>query len=252
LDWLTEDWSIFQLRKGHRFSTDDMLTAWMAWRFNPGGKECLDLGSGLGTVGLLTLYKMSPAAQLTMVEVQEISYSLACRTVNLNALQGRVELFHDDLRGAAVLSSGRKWDQITGSPPYFTVGTALMSPHPQRAGARMELKGDVFDYCSAAAQVLAEDGVFTFVHAASDPRPEKAIEASGLQLICRRAVRFRAGQKPTIALFVCAWNGVRQDEPDFIIRDHEGVWTAEVLSMRKAMGWPDPRPDPGPDLPLSL
>jgi len=243
LDRLTEKWDIFQLRKGHRFSTDDLLTAWMAWRFNPTGKECLDLGSGIGTVGLLTLYKMAAEARLTTIEVQEVSYSLACRTVNLNRLEERVTLVHADLRSAEVLATGKKWDQVTGSPPYFPVGTAVMSPHPQRAGARMELKGDVFDYCKAAAQVLSDDGFFTFVHAAGDPRPEQAIRASGLQLICRRNVCFRAGRKPTIALFVCAWRGVRQDEPDFVIRDEEGVWTPETLNMRKSMGGPDPRPD---------
>ena len=58
LDVLTENWKIFQLKKGHRFSTDDLLTAWTAWRFRPDGNRLLDLGCGLGTVGLLTLYKM--------------------------------------------------------------------------------------------------------------------------------------------------------------------------------------------------
>jgi tRNA1Val (adenine37-N6)-methyltransferase len=238
LDRLTESWRIFQLRKGHRFSTDDLLTAWMAWRFNPEATDCLDLGTGIGTVGLLTLHKMRPSARLTAVEVQEISYSLARRTVNLNALQNRVELVLGDLRSAKVLSSGRLWDQITGSPPYFPVGTAVISPHPQRAGARMELKGDVFDYCAAAARVLAEGGFFTFVHAAGDPRPEQAIQASGLQLRCRRNVRFRADRSPTIALFVCAWGGDRQDEPDFVIRDKKGALTAENRSMRVEMGGP--------------
>lgn len=238
LDHLTDSWRIFQLRKGHRFSTDDLLTAWMAWRFNPEATDCLDLGSGIGTVGLLTLYKMGLAAHLTAVEVQEISYSLARRTVSLNGIQDRVELVHGDLRSAKVLSSGRKWDQITGSPPYFPVGTAVISPHPQRAGARMELKGDVFDYCTAAAAVLAEAGFFTFVHAAGDPRPEQAIRASGLQLRCRRNVRFRADRPPSIALFVSTWGGERQDEPDFVIRDEKGALTVENRAMRKEMGGP--------------
>jgi tRNA1(Val) A37 N6-methylase TrmN6 len=181
---------------------------------------------------------MGNAAQLTTLEIQEISYSLACRTVKLNGLEERVELFHGDLRSAKVLNTGRKWDQITGSPPYFPVGSALMSSHPQRAGARMELKGDVFDYCAAAAQVLSDEGIFTFVHAAGDPRPERAIEASGLRLRCRRNVRFRAGKAPTIALFVCGWGGDRMDENDLVIRDEKGVWTPETLKMLRVMGAP--------------
>ena len=30
LDQLTGEWSVFQLKKGHRFSTDDVVTAWTA------------------------------------------------------------------------------------------------------------------------------------------------------------------------------------------------------------------------------
>jgi tRNA1(Val) A37 N6-methylase TrmN6 len=216
-----------------------LLTAWTAWRFNPHATRCLDLGSGIGSVGLLTLHKMAETAVLTCVEIQQISYSLACRTVKFNGLQDRVKLVHGDLRNAELLACEDSWDQVTASPPYFPVGSALASPHPQRAGARMELKGDVFDYCKAAARVLAEDGVFTLCHAAADSRPEEAIWSSGLKLLSRREVFFRAGQKPTIALFVCARTGERQDEEHFTIRDANGRWTEEYLAMRREMGVSD-------------
>lgn len=241
LDVLTSEWKIFQLKRGHRFSTDDVLTAWMAWRFNPKAERCLDLGAGIGTVGLLTLHKMQEKATLTSVEVQEISYSLARRTVALNGIGDRVRLILGDIRDESLWAPGEKWSQITGSPPYFPVGTAVISPHPQRAGARMELKGDVFDYCFRASRVLAPDGVFSFCHAASDPRPEQAVEKAGLRLICRRNVRFRENQKPTISLFVCAWSGERKDEADFIVRSAEGRWTEEYIAMRREMGVPDLR-----------
>ena len=80
LDHLAGSWKIYQLKGGHRFSADDVLTAWTAARVCPQAREILDLGSGLGSVGLLTLYRL-PEAVLTGVEVQEISYSLASKTV---------------------------------------------------------------------------------------------------------------------------------------------------------------------------
>ena len=239
LDVLTERWKIFQLRKGHRFSSDDVLTAWTAWKFKPDGTRCLDLGCGIGTVGLLTLYKMPSTAQLLSVEVQEISYSLAVRTVRYNGLEGRVQVVHSDLRDHDNWASNTRYDQVTGSPPYFPLGTALVSPHPQRAGARMELKGDVHDYCKAAASVLAEDGVLSLCHAAGDPRPEAALEAVGLRVLSKRDVVFREGKRPTISLYAAAWSGDRKDEPDFVLRDEKGRWTQECLSMRREMGIPD-------------
>ena len=99
LDTLAGDWRIFQLRTGHRFSADDLLTAWAAVRAKPEALRLLDLGSGLGSVGLLVLWKLPTTGHLTMVEVQAVSHALACHTVAYNDLTGRVTLHHQDLRG---------------------------------------------------------------------------------------------------------------------------------------------------------
>src|SRR3989442_11978121 len=88
LDILGGDCRIFQLRTGHRFSADDLLTAWTAVRANPAARQVLDLGAGIGSVGLLALWKLPTAGHLTMVEVQAVSHALACRTVAYNGLAG--------------------------------------------------------------------------------------------------------------------------------------------------------------------
>ena len=58
LDLLAGDWGIFQLRGGHRYSTDDLPTAWTAARARPSARRLLDLGSGIGSVGLVTLWRL--------------------------------------------------------------------------------------------------------------------------------------------------------------------------------------------------
>ena len=241
LDVLTPDWKIFQLKKGHRFSTDDLMTAWLAWRHRPEGKRLLDLGCGLGTVGLLTLHKMSPDATLTGVEVQEVSVRLAERTVLFNRLSERVTLFHSDLRENGWVPEGQTYDIITGSPPYFPLGTAVVSPHPQRAGARMELRGHVGDYVQRAAQLLSDDGIFSLCHVAGDPRGLEAIHASGLRCVSKLDVVFREGKKPTISLYACAREGDSCEEGVFTIRDAAGEFTEEYLAMRMEMGMPELR-----------
>jgi tRNA1(Val) A37 N6-methylase TrmN6 len=112
----------------------------------------------------------------------------------------------------------------------------VQSPYSQRAAARIELHGDVFDYCRSAAGHLAPDGRLCFCHAAADARPEQAIAQAGLTLLGRQEVIFRAGQPPLIALFTCALAGPRQDPPVFRIRDDAGRWTEEYLAMRREMG----------------
>lgn len=231
-DHLAGDWRIYQLKHGHRFSADDLLTAWTAARCSPSALRLLDLGCGIGSVGLLTLWKLPSAASLTGVEVQQVSLELARRTVAYNGLEHRVRLHHHDLRE---FQYPERFPLITGSPPYFPEGTALRSPHPQRAAARLELHGDVFDYCRAAARHLEPQGRFVFVHAAGDPRPERAIEQAGLRLLRRQDVHVRPG-KALIALFTCGPSGVRQEARPFLIRDERNRWTDEYLEMRREMG----------------
>jgi tRNA1Val (adenine37-N6)-methyltransferase len=232
LDILAGSWRIFQLRNGHRFSADDVLTAWAAVQAHPNARRLLDLGAGIGSVGLLALWKLPDTAHLSMVEVQAVSHALARRTVAYNRLQGRVTLYHQDLRSWP----GGAFDLVTGSPPYLPLGSGVWPQHPQKAAARFELHGDIFDYCQAAARSLAEHGVFCFCYAASDPRSTQAIAQAGLTPVRRQAVYFRASLPPSIALFTCAWHGECVDLPPLVIRDHTGRWTPEYLAMREAMG----------------
>ena len=86
LDRICGDWSIFQLKKGHRFSTDDMLTAWIGvheWerRTTGGVPTLIDLGAGIGSVGLMVLWKMPKSTRTTFIEVQPVSHQLCRRTI---------------------------------------------------------------------------------------------------------------------------------------------------------------------------
>ncbi len=240
LDRICNDWRIFQLRKGHRFSTDDLLVAWLAAQLRPDAPLQIDIGSGTGSVGLLTLQHRPADARLVMVEAQEVSVGLARRTVALNGLADRIEIRHGDLRDPNMLPPHEHgtYPLVTGSPPYFPVGAGVMSPHPQRAACRMELRGDVFDYCTTAAQAMTPDGVFCLVHSAVDPRPEAAIDAAGLRVIRRHDVLFRDGRAPTIAIWAAAFEGERDDAPPIIIRDADGEFNAAYLDIRASMGAP--------------
>ena len=235
LDRLIGDWQILQLRRGHRFSTDDLLTAWEASRALPAPVRLLDLGSGIGSVGLMTLWPYRQSAHLTGVEVQEVSWQLAQRTVALNGLGAQVKMLRGDLRDPP-LDPAERFDLVTGSPPYFPVGQGLISKNPQRAGARIELRGDVFDYCRTAAKHMAEEGRFCFCHSAADSRPQEAITRAGMVLLSRREVYFRAGRDPMISLFVCAWRGELSACDPVVVRDEEGEWTPGYLQIRREMG----------------
>jgi len=235
-DRLAGDWHIHQLKRGHRFSADDLLTAWVAAEAAPGARRLLDLGAGIGSVGLMTLWRMDPAATLVMVEAQEVSHRLARRTLQDTGLHSRVEPRLGDLRDPASVPEAGVYDLVTGSPPYVPLGKGHVSPVPQRAGARMELRGTIADYARTAARALTPDGRFVVCFAAADPRGEAALSDAGLHLRRRLDVVFRSGQPPMISVFVAALApGPRTDER-LVIRDAAGRWTEPYLDVRRAMG----------------
>ncbi len=240
LDLLIGGWWVWQLKRGHRFSSDDCLTAWVAARSLPRAQNLLDLGSGIGSVGLMTLWNMPKEAHLRCVEVQELSYGLARRSVEYNGLEARVELDLGDIRDHEVVGETHAYDLVTGSPPYFPLGKAVASPHPQRAAARMELHGSVFDYCESASRSLAEDGRFVFCHSATDERPEQAIDSVGLKLLGRQDVIFGEAQAAMISIFECGWHGEQRSWKPLQVRDPEGRWTSDYQKVRRDMGIPDP------------
>lgn len=241
LDKLIGTWRIYQLEKGHRFSTDDLVTAWRAWQALPGARTLLDLGCGIGSVGLSTLYHLGPETTLVGVEAQEISVGLARRTLALNGLSHRARIVHGDLRDERVLEPGSTFELITGSPPYVPLGSGLLSSHPQKAGARIELRGSVFDYCRAAARWLAPGGRFCFVMVADDPRTEAAPLEAGLVVVERWEYVFGRGRRPHIATLVCARKGdlpegTERKTGELVIRGPDGEWTEAYQAFRREMG----------------
>jgi len=246
LDPIVGEWQILQLKRGHRFSVDDLVTSWRAAANQPEARRLLDIGSGIGSVGLSALWKVGdPRATLVGVEIQEVSHLLAARTVRINGLEGRVTMVHGDLRDPEVVPSALRptegFDLITGSPPYIPEGKGVLSPIPQRAGARIELKGSVFDYCQSARRWLAPGGRFAFVMAAQDPRTEEAPRSHGLRVVERLDVTFREGRSPHIAVLVC---GREEDVPEsqerrlvqLTIRARDGSYTEACDHFRREMG----------------
>uniref|UniRef100_A0A7S2RZC6 Methyltransferase small domain-containing protein n=1 Tax=Rhizochromulina marina TaxID=1034831 RepID=A0A7S2RZC6_9STRA len=240
-DLVNRRWRLFQLKKGHRFSNDDLFTAWRAALAHPSATRLLDLGCGIGSVGLSTLFKVgSPTATLVGIEAQEASHALLTATLSFNGLAGRVTALHGDLRDLSLIRAEERFDLITGSPPYLPCDSGVLSNMPQKAACRIELRGDVYDYCSTARYRLAPNGRFCFVMLAQDPRTEDAVRVNHMTILERWDYTFKPGRKPHICTLVCA----REEDvaPDFepvhgsmLIRDEAGDFTEEHFAFKRHM-----------------
>ena len=203
LDAISGHFRLFQLREGHRFSTDDILTAWYGTAWCPTARTALDLGSGIGTVGMIVAWRL-PGARLVTVEAQSQSVALARKSARFNGVGERYEIREGDFREAGVLREGELFDLVTGSPPYFPPGSGIESEHPQKLACRFELRGTVADYCAAAAKHLAPGGFFACVfpyEPAQLTRVESGAREAGLVIVRCRPVVFREGEPPLVGLF---------------------------------------------------
>ena len=116
LDALCGDLRLYQLQQGHRFSTDDLLTAWYGTTWCPTVRSILDLGSGIGTVAMVAAWRC-PGARVVTIEAQPDSVRLARKAAIHNQLTERMEIREGDFREATVLSADERFDLLLGSPP---------------------------------------------------------------------------------------------------------------------------------------
>lgn len=248
LDAISGHFRLLQLRDGHRFSTDDILTAWYGTSWCPTAQRALDLGSGIGTVGMICAWRL-PGARFVTIEAQSDSVALARRSARYNGLEDRYEIRQGDFRDAGLLGAEETFDLITGSPPYFPLDAGVKSEHPQKLACRFELRGTVADYCSTAAAHLARGGWFACVFP-TDPaqlaRVEAGANAAGLVIVRRRPVVFREGEPPLIGLFgmmrredLPEWfRGQTWVEPELVIRTREGKIHPEYSAVKLSIGFP--------------
>jgi len=248
LDAISGHFRLFQLRDGHRFSTDDLLVAWYGTSWCPSARTALDLGSGIGAVGMICAWRL-PGARFVTIEAQTESVALARKSARYNGLTDRYEIREGDFREPGRLHTEEEFDLITGSPPYFSPDAGVPSEHPQRLACRFELRGTIADYCSVAARHLAPGGFFACVfptEPAQRKRVESGAKGAGLVIVRKRPVVLREGEPPLLTLLGMMrsddlperFRGQIWEEPPLIIRTRNGEIHPEYSAVKLAIGFP--------------
>jgi tRNA1Val (adenine37-N6)-methyltransferase len=250
LDALCGHWRLVQLRDGHRFSTDDVLAAWYGTSWCPSARTVLELGSGMGTAGMIAAWRL-PGARFVTVEAQEASVALARKSARYNGLtQERYDIRHGDLRDPDVLDPALRFDLILGTPPYWPPEAGVHGDHPQKVACRFELRGSVADYAATASRHLAPGGVFACVFPCRpDNQHQRAIDGArevGLVLVRWRPVTFKEGDEPLVGLYLfmraddlpAALHDDPWQEPTITIRMKDGSVHPEYARIKLAFGFP--------------
>lgn len=236
-DALTRDFRILQRAKGHRFSSDDLATAYVAWHARPDAKRVLDLGCGIGSV-LMHLAWVMKDASFVGVEAQAMSFALLERNIARAAISSRTRVHHGDLREEAVIEKlGTGFDLVTGTPPYFPPGHASTAMDEQRAYARIEYRGGVEAYLATAGRVLAADG--TVVMCGDARARERVTQGAGdakLVIRARCDVIPREGEPALFSIWTLGRTASEVRTSSMTMRDRAGERTEDARNLRRFSG----------------
>ncbi|HVV83391.1 MAG TPA: hypothetical protein VHE35_09940, partial [Kofleriaceae bacterium] len=258
LCYLAGDWRLFQKVRGHRWSLDDLVTAWVATRDLDAARRwrALDLGCGLGSVLLMVAWRL-PHADVVGLEAQADRAAMGRRSIAWNGADDRCRIVDGDLRdAAAVLAAagvGRDpggFELVTGTPPYFPRGTGTEPVHAHAAPCRFELRGGVEAYLEAAAAVAAPGARIAICSSTLErERVVAAAQASGLARREHWEIVPREGKAALVAVDVFEAAGAAtagaagaDETHTMVVRDRAGAWTPAFRAVRDALGMPSTPP----------
>lgn len=159
---------IYQDTDGFNFSIDSMLLADFA-SVTARVKNICDLCSGNAPIPLYLTLRSK--AKIIGVEVQQHSYDLAIKSINVNNLDNQIEMINANLIGINKMIGASKFDLVTVNPPFFKIGDNNVNPNDLKAIARHEVLANLDDIVKEASILLNSKGRLAMVH-----RPDRLAE----------------------------------------------------------------------------
>jgi tRNA1(Val) A37 N6-methylase TrmN6 len=240
LCFLTGDWRLFQKQQGHRWSLDDLVTAWIASRRQDPARalRVLDLGCGLGSVLLMVAWKL-PRATVIGIEAQPDRAAMGRRSIAYNGVEERCRIVDGDLRDAELLAREAPFELVTGTPPYFPRGTGTESAKPHALPCRFEVRGGVEAYLEVARRVVAPGGEIVVCTAALER--ERVDAAIGDLALHRREhwdIVPREGKDVLVMVDVLTAAPTDATTHTLVVRDRASTWTPAFQRVRSDLGLP--------------
>ena len=151
---------LLQPARGYRVAIDAVLLA-AAIDAAPGARV-LDLGAGVGAVGLCLAARV-PGCTVTGIEVQPTLARLAERNAVLNGMNERVRTIVHDLARPLPSELGL-FDRVATNPPYLAAAVADPSPDPSKALATVESSADLARWLAVATGAAKSAGTLLVIH----------------------------------------------------------------------------------------
>jgi tRNA1(Val) A37 N6-methylase TrmN6 len=242
-----------QPAKGHRAGTDAILLAAAAPA--EGVSRLVDVGAGVGAVGLALLARLGEASA-DLVEKDSDLAALAEQNAARNGLRARTRVLRLDVNAARDRQSAGLLDEaadlVVTNPPFFDAQNVRASAHPKRASAHVfdrKSPGDdsppLEKWINASLNLLCAGGRLIVVH-----RPDALAQLLGafgrrLGAVAILPVHPNA-RAPAHRILIAGFKGARGPislRPGLVLHDETGAFApfAEALHRGEALiDWGDP------------
>lgn len=194
------------------------------------GQRVLDMGTGTGVIPIL-LEAKTKGREFIGLEIQELSYDMAVRSVALNRLEEKVHIVKGDIKNASEIFGKASFDVVTCNPPYMNDMHGLKNPDLPKAIARHEVLCTLEDVCRQASELLRVGGSFHMVH-----KPFRLAEIFtrlqqyGLEPKRMRLVHPYIDKEPNMVLIEAVKGGKSMIKigPPLIVYKEPKVYTEEI------------------------
>ena len=230
---LNKNLKIIQRSDYFNFSIDSLLISEFV-NIQKSTKKILDLGTGNAAIPLFLSKKTS--AKIYGIEIQEISYKLALRNININDLNEQIYIIYDNMKNYSNYFNMGAFDIVISNPPFFKINenTNFLNELKQLSIARHEVEINLEELIKIASELVKDRGYFYLVH-----------RADRLSEILSNLIKYRFEAKKIkfcyttkyknakIVLIEAIKNGKTGLTilPPLIINKENGEYTDEVLKM---------------------
>ena len=230
---LNKNLKIIQRSDYFNFSIDSLLISEFV-NIQKNTKKILDLGTGNAAIPLFLSKKTS--AKIYGIEIQEVSYNLALRNININSLNEQIYIIYDNMKNYSKYFNSGSFDIIISNPPFFKINenTNFLNELKQLSIARHEVEINLEELVKIASELVKDRGYFYLVH-----RADRLSEILNNLLNYRfeaKKIKFCYTTKyknAKIVLIEAIKNGKPGLTilPPLIINKENGEYTDEILKM---------------------
>lgn len=228
--------SVYQRKKGYRFSLDSVLLANFAFEEGIRG-DVLEVGAGVGVVSMLIARSERAVGRIVAVEIQESLAEMARINMATNHLAASIEVVNADVR-EYVKGCGKMFDAVVSNPPFGRVDAGRVNPDREKRIARHEYTLDAANLGTVISSSLSAKGKFFLIY------PARRLLDVGCKMNRRglklEKIRLVHSFRDKEAEFVLMKGGVgKQSEttvmPPLYIYKRADTYSAEVVKIYRGM-----------------